>query len=213
MLAMDERRHRHGGRAAGATQAIGAVDGPDVTQAVAATTPGTREDEEEEDSSNRTRTYAIILAILLLLLLVAGFFLARNLGYLGGAASFNLPNVTGQPVAQATTTLKNDGLVVKVSDQVSTDTPGTVISTDPAAKSLVKKGDTVTLNVAMPAPISKVTVPSGLIGCVADHRRGDRCRGRACSTRSSPGAAPAYRAGTVISAIRPRARGSTRAAR
>ena len=153
--------------ALGATQAVGAVGGADVTQAVAATTANGdngEEGEEEEDSSNRTRTYAIILAVLLLLLLVAGFFLARNLGYLGGSASFALPDVTGQPVAQATTTLKNDGLAVKLSDQVSSQTAGTVLSTDPAAKSLVKKGDTVTLSVAVPAPIQNVTVPSGLTG-------------------------------------------------
>src|ERR1700683_4393684 len=97
--------------ALGATQAIGAVGGADDTQAVAATTPNGDPggEEEEQHTSTRTRTYAIILAALLLLLVVAGFFLARNLGYLGGSASFNLPNVTGQPVAQATTTLKNDG--------------------------------------------------------------------------------------------------------
>jgi serine/threonine-protein kinase len=97
-------------------------------------------------------------------LVVAGFFLARNLGYLGGSASFNLPDVSGQPVAQATTTLKNDGLVVKVSDQSSTQPAGTVLSTDPAAKALVKKGDTVTLKVAVPPTIPNVTVPSGLTG-------------------------------------------------
>ena len=58
---------------------------------------------DEEDGSNRTRTYAIILAILLLLL-AGGRVLPRpgNLGYLGGSASFNLPSVAGQPVAQAT---------------------------------------------------------------------------------------------------------------
>ncbi len=147
--------------AIGATQVVGAVDGADTTQSVAATTA---DPEEDEDGTNRTRTYAIILAVLLVLLLVAGFFLARNLGYLGGSASFSLPDVTGQPVAQATTTLKGDGLAVKVSDQVSTDATGTVISTAPVPKSLVKKGDTVTLNVAVPTPIRKVKVPSGLTG-------------------------------------------------
>jgi serine/threonine-protein kinase len=146
--------------AAGATQAIGAVAGSDLTQAVAAVPAD--DEEAEEDGSNRTRTYAIVLAILVLLLLVAGFLLARNLGYLGGNPSFNLKDVTGEPVAQATTTLKNDGLVVKVVDQVSTDAVGTVISTDPAPKSLVKKGDTVTLNVAEVAPVKKVSVPAGI---------------------------------------------------
>ena len=117
--------------AGGATQVVGAIADPDQTQAVlAATDPP--EEVVGEDHSNRTRTYAIILAILIVLLLGAGFLLARNLGYLGGAASFNLPNVTGKPVAQATATLKNDGLNVTPKQEVSNDAPGTVISTDPA---------------------------------------------------------------------------------
>jgi serine/threonine-protein kinase len=149
--------------AAGVTQAVRPFDGTGTTQVVD-TTPAADEDEEEEGGSNRTRTYAIILAILLVALLVAGYLLARNLGYLGGAASFNLPNVTSQPVAQATTTLKNDGLAVKLTDQVSSDAVGTVISTDPPPNSLVKKGQTVTLAVAVPAPVTKVAVPSGLVG-------------------------------------------------
>jgi serine/threonine-protein kinase len=142
---------------AGTTQVVGAVSGMDVTQSVAATTPEGADD--EENGSNRTRTYAIILAVLVLLLLVAGYFLARNLGYLGGSASFNLPAVAGQPVAQATTKLTDDGLVVKTTTQISTDTPGTVISTNPPANSLVKKGNTVTLTVAA---VQQVTVPSGI---------------------------------------------------
>jgi eukaryotic-like serine/threonine-protein kinase len=154
--------------ALGATQAIGAVDGSDLTQAVAATGPSKEEDLDDE-GPNRTRTYAIILAILIVLLLVAGYLLARNLGYFGGSASFNLANVTGQPVAQATTTLEADGLTVKRANQVSTDTAGTVVSTNPAPHSLVKKGDTVTLDVAIPAPLKRVAVPSGLIGVPVAH--------------------------------------------
>ena len=148
--------------AAGATQVVGAVD-PDQTRAVPVSTDPP-DNEDAEDGSNRTRTYAIILAVLLLLLLGAGFLLARNLGYFGGAASFNLPNVTGKPVAQATATLKNEGLNVTAQNQVSNDTPGTVISTDPVPDSLVKKGDNIILKVAIPAPIGKVTIPTGIIG-------------------------------------------------
>ncbi len=143
--------------AAGATQAISAVPGMDATQSVAATSGAP--EEEDEGTTNRTRTYAIILAVLLVLLVVAGYFLARNLGYLGGTSSFNLESVTGEPVAQATSKLVADGLVVKRTDQVSTDAIGTVISTDPPPNSLVKKGDTVTLTVAT---AQQVTVPSGI---------------------------------------------------
>ena len=149
----------------GATQAL-STDGMDATQAVAATAPD-EEIADEEAGSHRTRTYAIILAILVLLLLVAGYFLGRSLGYFGGTSSFNLPSVTGQPVAQATSKLMDDGLVVKRTDQVSNNTAGTVISTDPPPNALVKKGDTVTLKVAVPAPVTKVAVPSSIIGVTA----------------------------------------------
>ena len=144
---------------AGTTQVVGAVAGMDATQTVAATAAAGAGPDEDEGGSNRTRTYAIILAILVILLLVAGYLLARNLGYLGGSASFNLRSVTGEPVAEATSKLTADGLVVKNTAQVSSDTPGTVISTNPPPNSLVKKGDTVTLTVAT---AEKVTVPPGI---------------------------------------------------
>ena len=149
----------------GATQAIGAVRGDDATQSVGAigALPG-EEEPPEESTTNRTRTYAIILAVLIVALLVAGFFLLRNLGYLGGTASFNLPEVTGQPVAAATAKLEADGLVVQITHQDSTATPGTVLSTDPAGNSLVKKGDTVTLRVAQPPPVKQIAVPGNLVG-------------------------------------------------
>jgi serine/threonine-protein kinase len=150
---------------AGTTQAVGAVGRADDTRAIGAVgaLPG-EEEADEAEIPNRTRTYAIILAVLLVLLVVAGFFLLRNLGYLGGAKTFNLPPVAGQTVAQATTKLAGEGLVVKTADQVSSETPGTVLSTDPVANSLVKKGDTVTLNVAVGPLVKKVTVPTGLTG-------------------------------------------------
>ena len=144
---------------AGTTQVVGSVGAMDATQSVAATAPANAGPDEDEGGSNRTRTYAIILAILVILLLVAGYLLARNLGYLGGSASFNLQSVTGQPVGVATSKLTADGLVVRNTAQISSDAPGTVISTDPPPNSLVKKGDTVTLTVAT---AQKVTVPSGI---------------------------------------------------
>jgi serine/threonine-protein kinase len=151
--------------AAGATQAVGAVGRADDTRAIGAVgaLPG-EEEADEGEIPNRTRTYAVVLAVLLVALLVAGFFLLRNLGYLGGGPTFNLPPVAGQTVAQATTKLAGEGLVVRTTDQVSSDTPGTVLSTDPVANSLVKKGDTVTLKVAVGPPVNKVAVPSGLVG-------------------------------------------------
>jgi serine/threonine-protein kinase len=145
-----------------ATQVVGAVAGMEATRAVAASTQADAEDEEDERGANRTRTYAIILAILLILLVVAGYFLGRNLGYFGGSSSFNLQSVVGKPVAEATAELKNDGLNTSIVNQISTDAPGTVISTDPSPGALVKKGDTITLHKAVAAPVAKVQVPAGI---------------------------------------------------
>ena len=194
VLAMDEATTMLA--AAGATQAVSAVD-PERTRAVPATSDP-QEKEAEEDGSNRTRTYAIVLTILILLLLGAGFLLARNLGYLGGAASFSLPNVTGQPVAQATATLKNDGLTVTAEKQVSNDAPGTVISTDPVPKSLVKKGDNVTLKVAEPASITKVAVPAGLVG-VTQQQAASLLQAQGLQSTVVPKSSPTVASGTVIS--------------
>ena len=72
----------------------------------------------------------------------------------------------------ATATLRADGLNVTQVQQVSNDTPGTVISTDPGGGTLVKKGDTVTLKVAEVPPPIQVTVPDGL----DQHHPGERGR-------------------------------------
>ncbi len=147
--------------AAAGTSTIAAYLGADDTRAVS-TVAGEQAEPPDEGSGNRTRNYVIALVILLLLLAGAGVLLARNLGYLGGSASFNLPSVVGQQQAVATATLSGDGLQVVSVKQVSSDAPGTVISTNPAGGSLVKKGDTVTMKVAKVAPPQQVTVPDGL---------------------------------------------------
>ena len=166
VLAMEDTTAMIG--VAGATTTMAAVGGMDATRAVGAvgtpssSDPGAGGEAPDETGTNRTRNYAIALVVLLLILGIAGYFLGRNLGYFGGDASFNLPNVVGQQVEVATATLRADGLDVTQAQQVSNDAPGTVISTDPAADALVKKGDTITLKVAeAPAPI-QVTVPDGL---------------------------------------------------
>ena len=139
--------------AVGSTAVLGATEA--ATQAVPVT-PG-----DDPSQPNRTRTYVIVLVILLVLLAVVGFLLARQLGYLGGSATVSVPDVVGQPVATATSTLQSDGFVVKDVSEVSTETPGTVLSTDPVKDSLVKKGATVTLSVAT---VGQTTVPQGITG-------------------------------------------------
>ncbi len=170
VLAMEDTTAMIGvaGAGAAATTTVAAVGGMDATRAVGAVdatnTSGVGVDGEapDESGSNRTRNYAIALVVLLLILGIAGYFLGRSLGYFGGEASFNLPNVVGQQAQVATATLRADGLNVNQVQQVSSNTPGSVISTNPGANSLVKKGDTVILKVAEVAPPIQVTVPDGL---------------------------------------------------
>ncbi|MDA8365741.1 MAG: Stk1 family PASTA domain-containing Ser/Thr kinase, partial [Actinomycetota bacterium] len=89
-----------------ATQAIGAVGGAGATQMMSAVDGAEPLPPAPPVQRNRTRTYAVILAILLVALVVLGLLLARSLGYLGGSPSFNLANVVGKPVTQATATLQ-----------------------------------------------------------------------------------------------------------
>ncbi len=166
VLAMEDTTTMIG--VAGATTTMAAVAGMDATQAVAASrgNGGGPVDptlgDTPDDGTNRTRNYIIALVLLLILLGLAGFVLGRNLGYFGGGASFSLPNVVGQQASVAKATLQGDGLTVTQVQQVSNDSPGTVISTDPAPSSLVKKGDTVTIKVAEAPPPIEVTIPEGL---------------------------------------------------
>ncbi|MGD0392077.1 MAG: Stk1 family PASTA domain-containing Ser/Thr kinase [Acidimicrobiales bacterium] len=194
VLAMDESTTLLA--AAGATRVVGAVSDADQTRAVPAA-KDTPVEEPGEDGSNRTRTYAIVLAILIVLLLGAGFLLARNLGYLGGAPSFNLPNVEGKQVVEATATLKGDGLTVTQTSQVSNDAPGTVISTDPVPDSLVKKGDNITLKVAVTAAVQKVSVPPGLTG-VTQSQAESILQSAGLQANPVPTASSSVQSGTVI---------------
>ena len=96
--------------------------------------------------------------------MVAGYLLARNLGYFGGSASFNLANVAGQPVAQATTTLEADGLTVKRSSQVSTDTAGTGGLDRSRPRFAGQEGRHRHPRCGRSRPLKKVSVPSGIVG-------------------------------------------------
>jgi serine/threonine-protein kinase len=66
-----------------------------------------------------------------------------------GAERVTVPDVVGQPRAQAERTLKDAGFDVSVAEQEDeTREPGTVLTQDPAAEGQARKGATVTLTVA-----------------------------------------------------------------
>jgi serine/threonine-protein kinase len=79
-----------------------------------------------------------------------------------GVAQVTVPDVSGDSESAATFALSNAGLRTDVTEQESSSqSPGTVLSQDPAAGTMVAKGATVTIVVAK-AP-SQVTVP-GVVG-------------------------------------------------
>jgi eukaryotic-like serine/threonine-protein kinase len=79
-----------------------------------------------------------------------------------GPAPVRVPNVVGQPVAQATTALQGAGFVVNMTEQASTTVAqGVVISTNPPAGQSAGQGSAVQLVVSNGKP--QVTIPS-LVG-------------------------------------------------
>jgi serine/threonine-protein kinase len=78
-----------------------------------------------------------------------------------GPGKVTVPNVTGQNEASATAELSNVGLKADVTEEESSENPGTVLRQSPSAGSKLDKGGTVTIVVAK-AP-TKVQVP-GVIG-------------------------------------------------
>ena len=75
-----------------------------------------------------------------------------------GPQKATVPSVVGQSQDSASAELANVGLKVAIVPQDSTDTPGTVLSQDPAAGSQAARGSTVTITVARQA--QQVTVPN-----------------------------------------------------
>jgi beta-lactam-binding protein with PASTA domain/tRNA A-37 threonylcarbamoyl transferase component Bud32 len=75
-----------------------------------------------------------------------------------GPQKATVPSVVGQSQDSASAELANVGLKVSIVPQDSTETPGTVLSQDPAAGTQAARGSTVTITVARQA--QQVTVPN-----------------------------------------------------
>ena len=86
----------------------------------------------------------VLLAVLVVAVAVVAGLLVSTL-----AGAFDVPNVVGQTVPQATNTLHAKGLLVGAETQAhSSKPPGTVLSTNPPAGARVKKGDRINLTVS-----------------------------------------------------------------
>ncbi len=139
-----------------ATRAVAAVSAGERTQAVPVMT-GPRTDVRRR-RSNQTPAYVTAGTVVVLALAALAYF------FFGSSSVSTMPNVVGQQVALATSTLRNDGLIIKSTVLVSSNQPnGVVVSTNPPAGASVKKGDAVTLKVSLGSSIQPVTIPS-LIG-------------------------------------------------
>ena len=103
----------------------------------------------EEEQPKRSKWF--VVALLLLLLILAGLLvlLATNAGKGGdkkeAAAQVAVPSVVGDPVDQATATLKAKGFTVTTVSQTSDQPPNQVIKQDPTAGTKVDRGSKVTL--------------------------------------------------------------------
>jgi beta-lactam-binding protein with PASTA domain len=96
----------------------------------------------------------LLLAALLAVLIYVG---GRSLGYFGAAGYFSMPDVEGINVFSATHVLGGDGLHAKDHFVFSKKPVGQVIGQNPSVRSMVQKGQTVTLTVS--GGRKKVDVP------------------------------------------------------
>ncbi|MDQ1375040.1 MAG: eukaryotic-like serine/threonine-protein kinase [Actinomycetota bacterium] len=98
----------------------------------------------------KTSTYVVLLFVMLGLLAVLLFLLGRSLDLFGSNAGGQVPvpNVIGQPVADASAQLKSAGLNPKTQFEANDGTPNVVFGQDPQAGTKVKRGGDVTIRVS-----------------------------------------------------------------
>ena len=138
---------------ADATRSVTRVQSGERTQAVPIMT-GPRTDVKRRRNNANTG----IIAIIIILLLAAGglaYFFSQK-----ATTTITMPNVVGLSETTATATLVSQGIVVKKVVPVHSPAKvGNVISTEPVAKTVLKKGQRVTLTVSLGAQAAIVTIP------------------------------------------------------
>lgn len=178
-LRADLRRYREGNRILAEPVMAPPID-PGATgmlPATAAVAPVLDDpyDHGYEDDDEPRRSGVFLAALVVLLALLAGmlFLLARALGVGGDdttATLVEVPNVIGQPVADATAALEDLGFKVETTSETNEDQEaGNVFDQTPARGERVEEGSTVSLKVS--AGIEAVPVPDVIGSQVADARR------------------------------------------
>jgi eukaryotic-like serine/threonine-protein kinase len=152
---LDVRADLEGGTAAtrmlpvapGAAEATAVMAAASEPTAATRVQPGRGVPPPGPEPRRRRRWPWIAGGILIVLLLALGAFALMSGG--GDTRQVTIPDVSGQPVAQAQATLEELGLQVQVRGEANEDVPrGSVIRTSPPAGSSVDEGSTVTLLVS-----------------------------------------------------------------
>ena len=141
-----------GGYVDDATRSVAAVTG-ERTQAVPVMS-GPRTDVRARRRGVNPLWYAAA-AIIVIVAAVGGYLALQP------TTVSRMPNVVGDTITSATSTITGDGLVVGSTNLVaSTEPSGTVVSTKPAAGEHVTRGQAVTLNVSLGQSSTPVTIPN-----------------------------------------------------
>jgi eukaryotic-like serine/threonine-protein kinase len=121
------------------------------------------EEPEEERRGMTWRTLALAAIAILAVAGIIGYLAFRGDGDGGGATQVGVPDVVGDPVADAQATIEGRDLVADIVEEPTSDAePGIVLRQNPAPNTRVDAGSTVTLTVS--APPANVTVPANLVG-------------------------------------------------
>ena len=116
--------------------------------------PGAAVDQDvPAPETHASRTAPIVLAVLILLLVGVGVYASYALEVWGGRT---VPDVSGQPQAEAQLALEAKGFAVTVESQPTDDAPGTALSTNPPAGSRMDAGSPVTVYVGVARTIPDV---------------------------------------------------------
>jgi serine/threonine-protein kinase len=147
------------------------VDGVDLPAAAPAAPPEWLDDDlavHTDDDARRRRRWPMVVLVVLLALLLGG---GAAFAYTAIATpSHEIPNLRGQPEAEARAAAEDLGFEVEVEEQREDgSTPGTVLSTKPLPGEELDEGETLTLVVSLGNTLAPV--PTDLAGMPLEEAR------------------------------------------